>query len=102
MNYDVFSEKFDYYASVAKANDLKSVWSIYEVEDLEEKFSESGEAVVVSYEGVEVPVEGDRYLDLYIASDKAIWESGDHHHVYIEGFELKGGKSLVLSLIAGS
>lgn len=37
---------------------------------------------------IEVPVIGDRWHDLYKATDAAIRASGDYHHIFIEEYWL--------------
>lgn len=32
-------------------------------------------------------ISGDRWLDLWIAADKLVFQSGDHHHIFIEHFK---------------
>ncbi len=43
-----------------------------------------------------MPVEGDRWIDLWRAADAAIVQSGDEHHVFVELFRPQGNR-LVLS-----
>lgn len=95
--------KNKHYEEVRKRNDFKSIWSNYEADNL---FESSGlvaeELVYESWEKtVTVPLPGGilKWWDLYSAAEKAIIESGDDHHVFIESFNKKGNK---LHLICGS
>lgn len=90
-----FEEKFDYFNKVAAANGFKSVWSMYDdVDSMDEKISFSVKKV--SYfehwgpTSVEIDVDGDTWLDIWRAADKAIQTSGDQHHVFIEQLEACG------------
>ena len=51
---------------------------------------------------VEVPLAGNRWVDLYIAADYLIKESGDEHHIFIEKFAAKEEDPSVLFLRTGS
>jgi len=112
MSFD--AKKFEHYKSVGESAGLSSVWSIYEVENLNDKYgvldSPNLSLLYKNHSGdggdVKVPVKGSRFLDLYIAADKAIKKSGDNSHVYIEGFdydhEASSKDSIVFELITGS
>lgn len=93
-----FNNRNNYFSSIQNKNNFISTWSIYEVSDLNEKFP--FEAVLVKYNSddgpVEVNVEGNTWLDLWRAADKAIKESEDFHHTFIEKFSPKNNGVVVL------
>ena len=103
VDYD-FDERFEYFETLKKRNEFKSVWSIYEVNDVLE-FSEF-EAKNLVYKdhwgherAVTVPLPAGKltWLDLWFAADKAIIESEDRGHIFIEDFQKsKDGKTLFL------
>ena len=87
----IMDERAAIYNAAAKANNLESTWSLYEVEDmmLPHPYKNVSKVVHKNHWGktaVAVEIEGDRWVDLYVAADKAIKLSGDTHHSFIEGF----------------
>lgn len=90
---------------IKEANGFVSMWSIYDgVNDPSEP--SPYEARTMAYnnnwgEPVEVPLPQGKltWLDLWRAADKCIKDSGDTHHVFIEGFRKNGG---ILELVTGS
>jgi hypothetical protein len=87
-----FDRKHDLFDEARTELGCKSIWSVYDVEDLstEHPFAGAKEILYKDHWGgkpVRVPLIGQRWLDLYIAADHAIAQSGDEHHIYIEHFE---------------
>jgi hypothetical protein len=83
------------------------VWSIYEVEDLGQPHPYKG-AMQICYrdhwgdEPVFRAITGTTWADLYAAADRAILESGDQHHIFIERFKPNPAEPLQLILQTGS
>ena len=96
---DDFDSKSDSYDAVKEENGFQSVWSDYSVNDLADSHTYPADAVVV-YGKVHCAVVGTTWLDLYRAADNCIRLSGDLHHIYIEGFEIRNGNEL--HLVTGS
>ena len=102
-----FDRKYDHYDSVRKDLGLRSVWSIYEVENLNDRHPFEG-ADTVAYSDhwgektVAVPITGSTWAALFVAADACIRDSGDEHHVYIEQFKPNVINSKVLFLTTGS
>ena len=88
-----FSKKHDHYSSIKEQFGFASIWSLYEVTDLNAKHNAPSDAFVV-YEGQHCAVYGETWVDIYRAADNCIRNSGDQHHIFIEGFELKNGNEL--------
>ena len=95
-----FDRKYAYYSQVKKEIGAQSIWSIYEVADLDQPHPyQSG--LFVSYkdhwgtEAQHCAVYGNTWRDLYRAADNCIRNSGDEHHVFIEGFRLNGDKLIL-------
>lgn len=100
-----FERKHDYYDRVRNELGLRSIWSIYEVEDLSSRYP--FEATKVHYKDhwgnpVTTDIVGATWEALYVAADKAIRDSGDNHHVFIEQFTPSKEDSSVLVLSTGS
>ena len=92
---EMFDTLHDHYHGAGEAFGARTTWSMYEVEDLREKHTYEGAKKVVhsSHWGGGTPVvelDGDTWLHLFMAADKAICQSGDMHHCFIEGFIQKG------------
>ena len=100
MDRKTFEEKFDYYASVGESFGAKSVWSIYEVDNLEtdHPFADATEVTYYPYTGLlTVPLEGSKWVDLWAAANDLIIASGDTHHRFVENFEVSDdGKTINL------
>ena len=98
----------DYFESVQSELKCRSVWSLFDhdVNDFYAEHAYKGAKVLkyVDHWGkpVEVPLAGNRWVDLYIAADYLIKESGDEHHIFIEQFAAKEEDPSVLFLRTGS
>ena len=101
-----FDSKMDLFELTRKSFGFKSVWSIYDF-DMNEGFAGrpgylAKELVYEWDSAVRVPLpDNPTFLQLWGAADAALKESGDEHHVFIEGFRLsEDGRAL--RLITGS
>lgn len=86
-----FETKSDHYGAVQKELGLKSVWSVYEVDNMSVRHPFEGvDRVVYKDHWGEKPVScsinGLTWAALYVAADACIRDSGDDHHVFIEDF----------------
>ena len=99
----VFENRHEYYTNVQTECKLKSVWSIFEVENLYAPHSYPG-STKVKYNDQYTPIgtPGAQWIDLYIAADDAIKASGDSHHIFIEAFTPIPTEPGVLHLVTGS
>jgi hypothetical protein len=100
-----FERKHDYYDRVRKELGLQSIWSIFEVNDLDDRYP--FEATKVHYKDhwgnpMTTDIVGATWKALYVAADKAILDSGDNHHVFIEQFTPSKEDSSILVLSTGS
>ena len=101
---DDFDVKFSYYDSIRDRDEFKSVWSIYEVTDIYHSSGLQAENLVYKdhwghEREVTVPLPKGNLMwwDLWFAADKAIIESEDKHHVFVEDFQKsEDGKTLFL------
>ena len=86
-----FDEKMDYFRAYQDEHDFAAIWSVFElpVNGFLQEHPFSSDAFVVYGKG-HVPVMGPTWGDVYRAADCAIRNSGDFHHIFIEGFEVKG------------
>lgn len=105
QDHEAYSVKSNYYTEFAEQQGLRSVWSVFSVEDFQEEHPYKGADLLV-YEDhwgenpVQVAIEGPLWGDLFRAADVVIKASGDSHHVFIEGFKAVSPK--VLHLTTGS
>ena len=96
-----FNRKSAHYERIKDDLGLSTIWSIYEVDNLSERYPFEG-ITTVTYKDhwgtkpVVKPVNGLTYAALYVAADAAIRDSGDDHHVFIEQFK-QVGDTLLLS-----
>jgi hypothetical protein len=101
---EIMDRRYDHYSQVKKDAGLTSIWSISEVEDLNDTHPYEG-VKYVSYKDhwgngvVTQSINGSTWAALYVAANACIRDSGDEHHVYIEGFKQQGN---TLVLITGS
>jgi len=83
--------KSDHYDDVGDKLGLSTIWSMFEVDDLNSPHPYRGAQTLVykdhfGEKPVYVPIAGITWADLWVAADAAIKQSGDNHHVFIEGF----------------
>lgn len=96
-----FDSKYEHYNKVREELGLSSVWSLYEVEDLNNSHSFKNVTKVVyrahwGKKPVSVAIVGNTWASLYVAADACIRDSGDDHHIFIESFTQEGD-ALILS-----
>lgn len=102
-----FDDKMEYYSEFRGSNLLRSIWSVYELplHGFAKAHPFPSDAFIVykdhwgDNKDTHYPVMGDSWGDVYRAADLAIRESGDEHHIFIEGFDVKGNE---LRLYTGS
>ena len=96
-----FDQKLEHYQVIQQQEGLRSIWSIYSVEELGEPhpYLDAEQVVYKDHWGAAAVCEaipGGTWIDLYIAADRCIQRSGDQHHIFIESFR-REGNDLVLS-----
>lgn len=93
-----FDSKMDYFRAYQEGHDFAAIWSMYElpVHCFLQEHPFPSDAFVVYGKG-HVPVMGPTWGDVYRAADCAIRNSGDFHHIFIEGFAVKNGNELHMS-----
>jgi len=101
-----FSTKSDHYSAVQEQLGLSAIWSIYEVDNLNERHPFEG-ATKVHYKDhwgkpVTKEINGGTWAALYVAGNAAIRDSGDDHHVFIEQFAPSKTDATVLIMQTGS
>jgi hypothetical protein len=90
-----FEAKMEHYSDVQAAEGLRSIWSIFTVEELGDQHPyRDAERVVYrdhwGHSAVSEAIPGGTWIDLYIAADRCIRASGDDHHIFIEQFQVEG------------
>lgn len=102
-----FERKHDHYRTVQQQLGLRSIWSIYTVDNMTlcHPYKEAEYVIYDNHWGdaeVVRKIEGRDWNALYRAADAAIQASGDDHHVFIEHFEPVADKPHHLRLTTGS
>jgi hypothetical protein len=101
-----FDTKFNYFETTRNALGLSAVWSIFEVDNLNENHPFVGATKVIykTYGSgdAEVAINGTTWASLYIAADTLISESGDNHHIFIEAFKQSSINPEILFVTTGS
>lgn len=102
-----FDNKSAHFESVASDLGLSSVWSIYEVGNLNDRHPFEGADRVVykdhwGNKPVSCSINGLTYAALYVAANACIRDSGDNHHIFIEQFIPAKDDSRTLILSTGS
>lgn len=103
---EAYERQSKHYDEISEKHGFKSIWSVHEVTDLNAPFA--GAATHVAYENhwgdevAPVPINGNTWVDLWRAAETAIKQSGDTHHVFIEGFTPSHTQEGVLVLSTGS
>ena len=101
---DDFDTMFNYFDKIKEDASFKSIWSIYEISSMYDLSNLEAENLVYKdhwghERAVSIPLPGGnlKWWDLWYAADKAIIESEDKHHVFIEDFQKSpDGKTLFL------
>ena len=110
---EAFDRLHDLYRKVQQHWGLRSIWSLYEVGDLEAQHTYEGAKYVIYDQhwgegGAvvrEIKTEGaghGTWIDLWRAADSAIRASGDDHHCFIEAFQPVADLPQHLRLTTGS
>jgi uncharacterized Fe-S cluster-containing protein len=100
-----FEAKHNYFGNLRDEHKFVSIWSVYEVQDIndEPNFGSCKSVLYTRHWGkpveVELPEDECTWLDLWKAAEQCIVLSNDNHHIFIEDFKQKDGK---LELITGS
>jgi hypothetical protein len=102
-----FETKHEHYDNVRTDLGLQTVWSIYEVDNLNDRHPFEGATTVVykdwnTNKDITVEVNGLTWAALYVAANAAMRSSTDNHHVYIEGFQQSSISPELLFLSTGS
>lgn len=103
-DFSFFEQCYDFFARIQHAKKFITIWSMYEIRDFT-KIAYKGTFTLHrdtdEYWGksTSCTLTNPTYLQLWAAADKLIRKSGDHHHVYIEGFKRRGDK---LTICVGS
>lgn len=82
---DSFETRYEKLKEIKTESGFITVWSMYEIEDLDELHFFTGTKELCIDEIV-VDIKGDTWYDLWVATDEAVEQSGDLHHIFIEGF----------------
>jgi hypothetical protein len=101
-----FDSKFEHYDTVRESLGLDTTWSVYEVDDLNDRHPYLS-AVTLRYENnwgtpVEKGIVGATWAALFVAANACIRDSGDNHHTFIEQFTPGKDDASVLLLTTGS
>lgn len=103
-----FSRKSRHFDDVKSQLGLRnSEWSVYEVEDMNDRHPFLGATRVVYKDHwgdkpVECVINGLTWAALYVAANACIRDSGDEHHVFIEQFRPSKDDAKTLILTTGS
>lgn len=107
QDHAAFEAKSEHYSVVQSELGLRSIWSIYEVEDLNQPhpYAAAAEICYRDHWG-DAPVyeiiPGPTWRDLYSAADRCIQRSGDGHHIFIESFQPVADQPHQIRLTTGS
>jgi len=107
-----FERKMDAFHLAQNVHGFKTIWSLFEVEDLEQQhpFVNAREICYRDHWGEEpvyetIKTEGrghGTWMDLWAAADRCIRRSGDDHHIFIESFQTVADQPHQLRLTTGS
>lgn len=91
---DSFETRFEKLKEIKTESGFITIWSMYEIEDLDEphRFTQSKEICINE---IVVDIKGNTWYDLWAATDEAVEQSGDFDHIFIEGFHIKKNGQLV-------
>lgn len=109
QDHAVFESKMDYYSDFKSENQLKTIWSIFELPVhgflFDHPYKGAAEVCYRDHWGEEAvyeTIQGTTWADLYRAADRCIQRSGDQHHIFIESFQTVADQPHQLRLTTGS
>lgn len=102
-----FDRKNDHFHRIKEELGLGTIWSLYEVDNLSDRHPFEGATTLVYKDHwgdkpVSKQINGSTWAALYVAADACIRDSGDEHHVFIEGFARIPGEENCLRMSTGS
>lgn len=96
------------YRQLAEQNGFRSIWDMYEVRNFNEipytgvttvvhnSYWPNGDLHVKDVPEIAVPIEGSgTWMDIWRAAEKAIQQSGDASHIYIEILRRDGDRLVI-------
>jgi hypothetical protein len=98
-----WDDRNEYYTQLKERCKLKSVWSMYEVEDLEEKAFDLEEGSVLVHDNFSVPLPAGSvsWFQLWMAAEEAIYAVGGDH-IFIESLTQSSINPKIILLGTGS
>ena len=96
-----WDRRFAYCNNIKLHNGFDAIWSAQDV-DFDQPHPFASDAVIVyqahwgAVKDRHYPITGPTWLDVYRAADLAMRESGDNHHVFIEGFSPQSDNTVQL------
>jgi hypothetical protein len=96
-----WDQRFTYCDNIKLHNGFDAIWSAEDVDfSAPHPFAADAEIVYRAHWGDvkdrHYPISGPTWLDVYRAADLAMRESGDGHHVFIEGFSPQSDNTVQL------
>ena len=107
QDHKAFDAKHNHYNEVREQLGLTTVWSVYDVKNLNERHPFEGADRVVykdhwGKDAVQCSVNGLTWAALFVAANACIRDSGDQHHIFIERFVPSEDDPRTLLLQTGS
>jgi hypothetical protein len=98
-----WDDRNDYYTEIKERCRFQSVWSMYEVEDIEEKAFDLEDGSVLVHENfsVPLPVGSVSWFQLWMAAEEAIYAVGGDH-IFIESLTQSSINPKIILLGTGS
>jgi len=99
----LWDERNEYYTEIKERCKFKSVWSMYEVENLEENAFDLEEGSVLVHENfsVPLPVGSVSWFQIWMAAEEAIYAVGGDH-IFIESLTRSSINPKIILLGTGS
>ena len=99
-----WDERNQYYTAMKDKYNFRSVWSIYDVEDLDEKAFDLEEGSVIEYENhtVDLPAGRVSWFQMWLAAEEVITSAGDDDHIFIESLTQSSINPKIILLGTGS
>lgn len=94
----------EHYTEIKDRCKFQSIWSMYEVEDLEENAFDLEEGSVLEYENhtIDLPVGLVSWFQMWMAAEEAITSAGDDDHIFIESLTRSSINPKIILLGTGS
>jgi hypothetical protein len=102
---DVITSKIEEFADIAELNGFETVFSLYEVKDVNELSGITADYMTNGLDDIQIQLENKEltWLELWAAADNLYKKIGDREHLFVESFDvIQNGDKTEVQVFFGS